>query len=200
MAQQPLAAWRTDIRSWLEANLSPHRYQHSLGVAATARALAERYGADPERAELAGLLHDAAREWKAGALLETARAAGMPVGYLEEMAPMPCLHGPIGAELAEREFGVADGEVLAAISHHTLGRERMGLLEKVVFLADAIEPNRPDAPYIRELRARAEDDLDHACRRALDHTFDYLLRTHQPIHPVAAAARNWFLYCEKEKR
>lgn len=190
----------TEIKAWLEARLSPHRYQHSLGVAATASELATRFGADPLQAELAGLLHDAAREWRPEQLREAAREAGLTLTYLEEMAPMPCLHGPLGARVAKSEFGVADEAMLAAIANHTLGRERMGLLERVIFLADAIEPNRPALPYILELRELAQTNLDLACRRAYDYTFEYLLRTGQPIHPVAAAGRNWLLYCEKEKR
>ena len=190
---------RSEIRAWLQDRLSPHRYRHSLGVAETARKLAVGNGVDPELAELAGLLHDAAREWSASDLLEAAERLGMPLGYLEVMAPMPCLHGPIGSELAKETFGVADPGVLAAIAHHTMGREAMSPIEKVVFIADAIEPNRPDAPYIRELREVAWQDLDRACRRAYDLTFEYLIKSGQPIHPQANAGRNWLLREEKEK-
>lgn len=190
---------RFHIQAWLEGRLSPHRYRHSLGVAETARRLAERHGADPQQAELAGLLHDAAREWKAAELVEAAARWDLPVGYLERMAPMACLHGPVGSHLARETFGVADEGVLAAIAHHTMGREAMSLLEKVVFMADAIEPNRPDAPYIRELREVVWQDLDLACRRAYDLTFEYLLKSGQPIHPQANAGRNWLLREEKER-
>jgi predicted HD superfamily hydrolase involved in NAD metabolism len=200
LALSPTQPQLEEIKVWLAARLSPHRYQHSLGVAQTARELATRFGADPAQAELAGLLHDAAREWRPPQLLEAATAAGLSLTYLEEMAPMPCLHGPLGAEVARTEFGLADEALLQAIANHTLGRERMSLLERVVFLADAIEPNRPELPYIVELRELAATNLDLACRRAYDHTFEYLLRTGQPIHPVAAAGRNWLLYCEKENR
>lgn len=199
MALSPTNHVKDQIRSQLRERLSPRRYQHSLGVAETARALAERFGADSDRAELAGLLHDVAREWRGPELLERARLLGLSIGYLEEMAAMPCLHGIVGADVATQAFGVTDDGLLSAIAHHTLGRERMTVLEKVVFLADAIEPNRPTAPYIEELRALAHEDLDKACRRAYDHTFDYLLRTGQPIHPQAAAARNWLLFTEKER-
>lgn len=200
LALRPADTLKDEIRARLRERLSPRRYQHSLGVAAKARELAERHGADADQAELAGLLHDVAREWPAHALLERGREMGVSLGYLEQMSPMPCLHGPVGAELAAAEFGVADDGVLQAIASHTIGRERMTLLERVVFLADAIEPNRTALPYIVELRELAEHDLDLACRRAFDHTFEYLLRTRQPIHPQAAAARNWLLFTEKEKR
>jgi predicted HD superfamily hydrolase involved in NAD metabolism len=178
----------------LAARLSPLRYTHSLGVAQQAAALAERYGADVWRARWAGLLHDVAREWSAAELVAAARDLGIGVDYLVEMAPMACLHAEVGADCAKREFGVEDEGVLAAIAAHTVGREQMSLLEKVVFLADAIEPNRPSAPYIEELRELAGKDLDKACLRAYDHTLDYLLRTRQMIHPVAVRGRNWLIY------
>jgi predicted HD superfamily hydrolase involved in NAD metabolism len=190
---------RPRVIAWLESNLSPHRCRHSLGVGATARELALRFGDDPDRCELAGLLHDAARELPAGKMLETARAAGLPVDYLEEMAPMPCLHGALGADVARAEFGVADEALLSAIAHHTMGRERMTLTEKIVFIADAVEPNRGDAPYLRDIREALAVDLDRACRRAYDHTFEFLLRTGQPIHPEAARGRNWLIYCERQR-
>lgn len=182
------------LQDALAARLSPRRFRHSLGVAETARSLAARYGAAPEAAALAGLLHDVAREAPAGELWHAAQDAGMALGYMERMAPMPCLHGPVGARIAARELGVTDPEVLGGIACHTLGKERMSVLEKVVFLADAIEPNRESAPYVLELRALAGKDLDLACRRAFDLTFEHLLRSEQPIHPQAAAARNWLLY------
>lgn len=184
--------------AWLEANLSPRRAQHSLAVGQTARELALRFEADPDRAELAGLLHDAAREWQADRLLVAARAAGLDIDYMVEMAPMPCLHGPLGADVARDFFGVEDDELLAAIAHHTMGRERMTRLDQILFVADAIEPNRGDAPYLADIRAAAETDLARACRRAYDHTFDYLLRSGQPIHPDAARGRNWLIYNERE--
>ena len=199
LALSPTQPQLEAVKAWLKERLSPHRYQHSLGVAETARALAGRYGADPDRAELAGLLHDVAREWKVDQLLEGANALGLPLTYMEEMAPMPCLHGPVGADAAQRAFGLDDAELLEAIANHTMGRERMSVLERVVFLADTIEPNRPELPYIVELRELAQQSLDLACRRAYDHTFEYLLRTGQPIHPVATAGRNWLLYCEKRR-
>lgn len=192
-----LAVLRPRVLAWLEANLSPHRYQHSVGVGQTARALAERFGGDADRAELAGLLHDVAREWPAARLLEAGRDAGLAIDYMAQMAPMPCLHGPVGAGLARDAFGVADEALLQAIAHHTMGRERMTLDEKILFVADAIEPNRGEADYLADIREAAEADLDRACRRAYDHTFAFLLRTGQPIHPDAARGRNWLIYCER---
>lgn len=192
-----LAVLRPQVLAWLAAHLTPLRYQHSLNVGAMARGLAERFGGDPDRLELAGLLHDVAREWSGARLLAAAGEGGLPVDYLEEMAPMPCLHGPVGAGLARETFGVTDEGLLSAIAHHTMGRERMTLDEQILFIADAIEPGRGDAPYLADIRAAAQTDLDRACRRAYDHTFEFLLRTGQPIHPDAARGRNWLIYCER---
>ena len=198
MNRQEFQLLRPRVVAWLEANLSARRAQHSLAVGQMARELALRFDADPDRAELAGLLHDAAREWKADRLLAAAGAAGLEVDYMVELAPMPCLHGPLGAGVARDFFGVEDEELLSAIAHHTLGRERMTQLDQILFVADAIEPTRGDAPYLADIRAAAETDLARACRRAYDHTFEYLLRTGQPIHPDAARGRNWLIYGERE--
>lgn len=189
--------WRLTIGNWMQERLSPHRYQHVLGVAATARELAVRFGADPDKAELAGLLHDAAREWRPPQLLASAREWGLRVGYLEELAPMPCLHAALGAEVAKREFGVTDEAVLSAIAHHTLGTEDMSLLDKIVFLADTIEPGRGNQPYLTEVRELARTDLDRACRVSLDNTFNYLLKSGQALHPRSAMARNWLIHQER---
>jgi predicted HD superfamily hydrolase involved in NAD metabolism len=191
--------WRLTIGDWMRERLSPHRYQHVLGVAATARELAVRFGADPDKAELAGLLHDAAREWRPPQLLASAREWGLHVGSLEEMAPMPSLHAPLGAEVAKREFGVSDPEVLSAIAHHTLGAEGMSTLDKVLFLADSIEPGRGDQEYLREIRQLSRTDLDRACLKSLDQTFTYLLKSGQVLHPRSVQARNWLIRKLKEK-
>lgn len=187
---------------WLELRLSPGRLAHSVRVGRLARELGQRFGVDPQRCELAGLLHDCARELPGHRLAEEARALGLELTYLEQMAPMPCLHGPVGAALVRGAFdwGEGDEALLSAIARHTFGAESMTSLEQVVFLADAIEPGRGQAPYLEELRRAAGENLAYACRRAYDHTFEYLLRTGQPIHPEAVKGRNWFLYQEQLER
>ena len=193
-----LAALRPVIERWLDEHLTPGRAAHSRRVGQTARDLATRHGVDPDRCELAGLLHDVAREWSGARLIAATEASGMEVGYLERMAPMPCLHGQVGASLAREAFGVDDEALLTAIARHTVGAERMTLEEQVLFVADAIEPGRGEAPYLEDIRAAAGVDLAFACRRAYDHTFEFLLRHGQPIHPDAARGRNWLLYQERQ--
>lgn len=198
--QSGFEALRLRVLTWLEQRLSHGRFAHSVRVGQAARELGLRFGVDPDRCELAGLLHDCARELPVSRLNVEAQALGLGLTYLEQMAPMPCLHGPVGAALARDEFAEHGDEALwSAIARHTVGAEAMTPLEQVVFLADAIEPGRGEAPYLAELRRAAEVDLAHACRRAYDHTFEYLLRTGQPIHPDAAKGRNWFLYQEQLK-
>lgn len=194
-----LADLRPLVEAWLDEHLTPGRAAHCRRVGATARELAARFRADPDRAELAGLLHDVAREHSGASLLAATRAAGRPVDYLEEMAPMPCLHGPVGADMAREAFGVADEALLSAIARHTVGGERMSVDEQVLFVADAIEPGRGEAPWLTDVREAARRDLALACRRAYDHTFEFLLRHGQPIHPDAARGRNWFLFQERNR-
>ncbi|MEB3285216.1 MAG: bis(5'-nucleosyl)-tetraphosphatase (symmetrical) YqeK [Candidatus Sericytochromatia bacterium] len=192
---------RPSILDWLESHLTAGRRAHSVRVGQMARELGERFGVDPDRCEIAGLLHDVAREWSPERLATHAQMLGLEWGYLEQMAPMPCLHGPVGAALAGDCFDLrGEPDVLSAIARHTVGAEAMTPLEQIVFLADAMEPGRGEAPYLRELRAAAEKSLAYACRRAYDHTFEYLLKTEQPIHPDAVKGRNWLLYQERSQR
>jgi predicted HD superfamily hydrolase involved in NAD metabolism len=99
--------------------------------------------------------------------------------------------------VAREAFGVADEALLSAIARHTVGGERMTLDEQILFVADAIEPGRGEAVWLADIRAAAEVDLALACRRAYDHTFEFLLRHGQPIHPDAARGRNWLLHQER---
>ena len=145
----------------LKGVLSPVRYRHSLGVAFTSASLAMRYRTDVEKAFLAGLLHDAAKYMPNGEYLEKAAEFGLTVSDSERLSP-GLLHPRIGAVLAEKEYGVTDPDVLAAIASHTTGRAGMSLLEEIVCIADYIEPLRPSLPLIDELRELAFTDIDKA--------------------------------------
>lgn len=190
---------RQGIQAHLEATLSPHRRQHVAGVAATARRLAEAHGVDPDAAELAGWLHDLAREWKPPQLLAEAEKQGLPIGDLERANPMAMLHAKLGASEAKRLFGINDEGVLQAIARHTMGAVGMSPLDQVVFLADAIEPGRGDAPHVVAVRSLAESDLQAACLEALDQTLRYLVSSGQPIHPDAVLARNHQLALQRRR-
>ncbi|BAS28604.1 bis(5'-nucleosyl)-tetraphosphatase (symmetrical) YqeK [Limnochorda pilosa] len=163
-------------------------YEHSLGVAGTARVMAARFGADREAAHVAGLLHDLAKPLSPEALLKEAERSGIVVDEVERANPM-LLHGPLAAELVREELGIADEQVLDAIRYHTTGRARMGLLEMIVYTADLIEPGR-SYPGVEALRKLAGEDLAAACRAGLEQTLRYCLDRGWLIHPRSLEARN----------
>ncbi len=152
----------------LQKTLSKERYRHTLGVEQTAVKLAELYGEDPEKARVAALLHDCARCLDSA---EMRRLVGERVGASALRALM---HAPAGAALARQKYGVEDEHILSAIRWHTTGHEGMTKLEKIVYLADFVEPNRPNHPGLQELRAEALRDLDCAVKMAAESTMRYV--------------------------
>ena len=154
--------------SQLQKALSKERYRHTLGVEETAIKLAAAYGEDPEKARVAALLHDCARCLDSA---EMRRLVGERVG---ETTLRALMHAPAGAELARQKYGIEDEHILSAIRWHTTGHEGMTKLEKIVYLADFIEPNRPVYPGLEELRAEAFRDLDRAVRMAAESTMRYV--------------------------
>lgn len=155
------------LRRRLKKAMPPRRFAHSLSVAAFAAELALRHGADPFRAALAGLLHDAARDMAPRALIACALRNGLRVPRLRETvekAPV-LLHPYAGAALAAGKFGVRDRAVLNAIRAHTLGARRPDLLTKIIYVADLAAADR-DFPEAARVAALARRDLDAAYRRA----------------------------------
>ena len=142
-------------------------FEHSLRVQARCVELAQAYGYDTGRASLAGLLHDVARRHSADELIYLAEQEDLPITEMVLSEPMASLHGPIGAKLAEREFGVGDREVLGAIHQHALGGEEMSLLSKILFLADKTD-SASDEPALAKIRQLSEDNLDEALVAAFD--------------------------------
>lgn len=169
--------------------LSPKRYGHTLRVADTAQDLALAHGLDPEHARLASLLHDAAREMPSEEYLDLAERWGLPVGDPELESPK-LLHGPVAAELARRELGVEDAEVLDAIREHTTGRPGMGLLSLALFVADKIEPAR-DYPSVERVRALARKDLRAAAAESLRRTIAHNDERGRPTHPASIETLAW---------
>jgi len=172
----------------LRGMLGYKRLQHSLGVSDTSIRLAEFYGADRERAAIAGLLHDCARDLPGGELLALARQNRVPVDEVEETMPV-LLHAQVGALLAKRKFGVQDEAVLMAIALHTLGDKTMTLLDKIIFVADKAEPGRV-FPGVQELREMMWRNLDRALLWCLDAAIIMSARNGKLIHPRAVNTRN----------
>jgi predicted HD superfamily hydrolase involved in NAD metabolism len=162
--------------------------EHVERVVAEADRLAAGYRQlDKEQVELAAWGHDIARALSRQELLARARGFGLEVSPVEEQAPI-LLHGPVGAEILRREYGIDDPEVLAAARFHSTGRAGMSLLEKVIFVADKIEPGKvrakPALARVRELAAILEY-LDQLLERARQENWR--------LHPQAIAARNELL-------
>lgn len=184
-----------EIKRKLESVLSPKRFEHSLGVMDTAVNLAEKYGGNVEKAALAGILHDCAREIKGQAVFELCKKYHINVDYIT-LAQPELLHGPVGAVIAAEEYGIEDEDVLKAIECHTTGRENMTLLDKIIFIADYIEPGRK-FPGVEEVRELAYRDLNRSILLSLDNTIRYVMNKGAFIHPDTILARNFII---KESR
>lgn len=170
-------------------NLLPERrYQHTLGVVQAALELADRFGADRDKAELAAILHDIAKYFPEEEMVETIRSHAELDDELLNYHPS-LWHAPVGALYVRDRLGVDDPEVLDAIRYHTTGRRGMTLLDKVVFLADYIEPGR-DFPGVQEVRDIARTDLDAACAQALANTIRFLIEQYHDVYPDTLLAYN----------
>lgn len=161
------------IRKSMKKKLDEKRYEHTLGVAYTAAALAMRYGEDMNNALVAGLLHDCAKCMTNEKRLSICEKHNIPITKAEEKNPF-LLHAKVGSFLAMKKYGVTDKDVINAILNHTTGRPGMSLLEKIIWLADYIEPGRKHAPNLEQIRRVAFEDLDKALLMALEDTLDYL--------------------------
>lgn len=169
----------------LRTTLSPSRFEHTLNVASLAESLARRWGADPVKARLAGLLHDAGRRYPPHELARYARQRRLAVperAIILDLAPM-LLHAYVSADLARREFGVTDPEILNAVRHHTLGDRRMGLLDRIIYVADACAIDRTH-PTSAATRALAFDDLDAALKRCIADKLLHAVSRDAWLHPL----------------
>lgn len=145
-----------EILKWLKNNLSEERYVHTLGTAECARELAKNYNLNEEKAYVAGLLHDCAKCFTTEKLLEIIHE-NLEVEE-SEMLNYKTLHAPVSAYIAEKEFGVTDKEILSAIRWHTLGKMNMTDFEKIIFIADKIEPNTRDKEHSEEIKKLLKED------------------------------------------
>jgi predicted HD superfamily hydrolase involved in NAD metabolism len=173
--------------------------EHVERAVAEAERLAAGFtGLDRERVELAAWGHDIARALSPQELLASARRFGLEVSPVEEEAPI-LLHGPVGSEILRRDYGIEDAEVLAAARFHSTGRAGMSLLEKVIFVADKVEPSKVQAkPALARVRALADHDLDAAILEYLDQMLETARRQGWPVHPDALAARKELLRARRQ--
>ncbi|MCR5830662.1 MAG: bis(5'-nucleosyl)-tetraphosphatase (symmetrical) YqeK [Lachnospiraceae bacterium] len=170
-------------RRMLKDDISRKRYIHSLGVSDTAACLAMRYGFDIRIAALAGLLHDCAKGLDDKEMLATARKGGLEISEIE-LANPELLHSKAGSVLAKEKYGIEDEDILGSICWHTTGRPGMSMLEKIIFLADYIEPNRANIPWINDIRQKAFTDIDEAVALACKNSIDYLQRSSRTVDRI----------------
>lgn len=182
------------IRKSLEKELDSKRYDHTLGVEYTAAALAMRYDVSIEKARVAGLLHDCAKCLSNNKKLSICEKNNIEITDIEKRNPF-LLHAKIGCFLAEKEYHVVDRDVLNAILNHTTGRPGMSLLEKIIFIADYIEPGRKQAPNLQDIRKLAFVNLEHALIKILEDTLVYLKSTGDEIDPMTA--KTYSYYCDE---
>lgn len=178
-----------ELREHVRRQMPERRWQHTLGVAEAAVRLANRYGGDAGKAELAALLHDYAKAWPIERQARMIKEQGLSqdldlLDYDKEL-----WHAPAGAWAVKHELGVTDEEVLDAIRYHTSGRERMSLLDRIVCLADYIEPGR-EYPGVDAIRKLAEQNLTEALIASFTSTIAYLLEQGKRIYPLTVIARN----------
>lgn len=180
-----------DLETALRRRVSGDRLSHTMRVVDTAKSLAALHGADAAKAAVAALLHDYARPLPSTDLLQLGRRHNVISDPVEEVAPT-LLHGPVAAALLQDEGLVADPDILNAIRWHTTGRAGMSLLERVIWVADYVEPGRtfPGASAVRKL---AQQDLNHAMLQGLDQTLRYVLDKRWLVHSSSVQAYNWLL-------
>lgn len=164
---------RLQLIQAVQKELTYSRFVHTLGVAATAAALAERYGADMEKADTAGILHDCAKYKSTDEMEHMLRSEGYSISPLEK-GNGALLHAKAGSVMAKKQFGIEDEEILGAIAWHTTGKPDMTLLEKILYVADYIEPGRNQAPNLEKIRVVSFENLDRALCMILKDTLDYL--------------------------
>jgi len=180
------------IKKDLNKSLDKKRYEHTIGVAYTAVALAMCYKMDLETAYLAGLLHDCAKCMPNEEKLEYCFENDIPVSVYEKKNPA-LLHGKIGSHIAAKKYHIKDFDILNAISYHTTGRPNMSMLEKIVYIADYIEPLREhdsDLPIIRSL---AFTDINEAMALILKNTLKHLSDSNKQTDPLTSQTYDFYI-------
>ena len=181
----------TDLRKAMEKALTPKRYEHTLGVAYTAAALAMRYDADVKKAQTAGLLHDCAKNLSNEKRIRICRKNNLTMTAAEQRDPF-LLHAKVGSFLAKEKYGIRDPEILDAIACHTTGRPNMTVLDKILYIADYIEPCRNQAPDLPEIRRLAFEDLDRCLLRILEDTLQYLSESEAECDELTQQAYEYY--------
>jgi len=175
----------------LEQELNYKRFVHTMAVAGTASSLAMCYGMNIQKAELAGLLHDCAKCIDVRKMQKLCEKAGLEITPFEAGSGS-LLHSKAGSVLAAEKYGCTDPDILNAIRYHTTGRPGMSLLEKIIFVADYIEPGRYTAKNLPEIRMMAFEDIDEALMKILYDTLVYLNSTGNTVDPMTQKTYDYY--------
>ncbi len=181
-----------ELRRIMEQELSSKRYLHTLGVSYTAACLAMAHGADMESAMTAGLLHDCAKPLKGEEQIALCEKHQLDISDVEHLNPSALLHAKVGAYLAQSRYGVTVPDILNAIKYHTTGRPKMSKLEKILYIADYIEPGRKHVADLEQIRQVAYQDLDATMARILENTLAYLKTTDGQIDTMTEETYQYY--------
>ncbi len=180
-----------ELQDAMRKVLKPKRYLHVLGVQFTCASLAMRYECDIMKAQVAGILHDVAKYYADSEQISLCEQHNIPISDVERQHPY-LLHGKLGAYFAKTQFGVDDEEILQAMAYHTTGKPAMTQLEKIVFLADYMEPSRKMIPGLTKIRRLAFENLDMAVYTTLHNTLNYLKSNGQTIDNTTLEAYEYY--------
>ncbi|MEG1503303.1 MAG: bis(5'-nucleosyl)-tetraphosphatase (symmetrical) YqeK [Enterococcus sp.] len=180
---------REALMQAVQMRMSEKRFKHVLGVEETAVALAERFDASPEKASIAALTHDYAKE-RSDEEFQLAIEQGDYSNKSELLKYGNAIwHGVVGADFVARELEITDEEILTAIRLHTTGAAEMNLLDKIIYVADYIEPGR-NFPGVEDARVIAFSDLDQAVAFETKHTLAHLIESETPVYPKTIETYN----------
>lgn len=186
-----------EILERLKNTLTEDRFAHTMGVVDASESLALRYGCDVNKARIAALCHDCAKNLDLAELKKLCKKYKIRLDNVSKCEGR-LLHAYVGAHLAEEEFGVTDPEIFDAIYYHTTGKRDMSLLCKIIFLADMIEPGRRNLEFLDEIRRMAYIDLDRAIIMEFDSTIAYVIKMERLLHPDTIKARNYLIETRKD--
>ena len=181
------------LRHAMEKSLEPKRYEHTLGVAYTAASLAMVHEADVEKALIAGMLHDCAKCMPFHKQITVCEKHNVSLSEVERAENSPLLHAKAGSTLARTEYGITDEDILNAISYHTTGRPSMSTLEKIIYIADYIEPGRKMLPNLSLVRKMAYQNLDDTMRQILNDTLEHLKEKGGSIDPMTKETYQFYI-------
>lgn len=184
------------IKKELSKELDSKRYEHTLGVAYTASCLAMRYDYDITKAYIAGLLHDCAKCMSHNERINYCKKNNLEVTEIEKTNPS-LLHAKVGADLSKRKYGIEDEEICSAVRYHTTGRPNMTLLEKIIFIADYMEPHREEVEDLPIVRKQVFVNIDQALCTILKDTLVYLETSGKEIDSMTE--KTYEYYIEQER-